>query len=120
MDGIDGAVCLVEGCAERLGVVPCASQGLAVAAQDVGEVFAVVVSEAVRLKFAQEEAVDLVEELIETVGGRAEVAEDGVRGGGEGEAWWASRGVVELADAALSPAASVDLIKAIARRHQTG
>jgi hypothetical protein len=98
MDGVDGGLSFAEGRAEGLGVTPRVGQGLAVAAQDVGEVFAVVVAEAVGLKFAQEQAVDLVEELIQTVAGCAQVAENGVRGGGEGEARWASRGVVELAD----------------------
>ncbi|MEU9018198.1 hypothetical protein [Actinomadura sp. NPDC048394] len=74
------------------------AKALPVVAQDVGEVFGLVVGETVGLQLPEEEAVDLVEDLIEAVGGCAEVAEDGVRGAGEGEARRAGRGVVELAD----------------------
>jgi hypothetical protein len=59
---------------------------LAVAAQDVGEVFGLVVAETVGLQLPEEEAVDLLEDLIEAVRCCAEVTEDGVRGAGEGEA----------------------------------
>lgn len=108
VDGVDSGLGFAEGRAEGLSVAPRVGQGLAVAAEDVGEVVVMVMAETVGLKLAQEEAVDLIEKLIETVGGCAEVAEDGVRGEGLSEAGWARRGVVELADVFVQVGCELD------------
>jgi hypothetical protein len=97
MDGTDRVLCVAGGCAQCSHVTSSAGKSLTAVADRRVEVTPIV-AEVPGVQFVAEEAVELGEGLVEAVGGRGQVAQHGVGGGGQGQAGWPAGGVVELPD----------------------